>query len=105
MSRDYLTLEEVVVMHDAAVHEFGGTSGIRDARMLAAAIPPQIGCVGCNCSATVLNVKPRQPEACGSTARGSRPSQDEEQLVHGCDECHLPSTTVVIHRVVACCRR
>ena len=30
-------------MHDAVVHEFGGTSGIRDARMLAA-IPPQIGC-------------------------------------------------------------
>ena len=30
MNREFLTLEEVVVMHDAAVHEFGGTSGIRD---------------------------------------------------------------------------
>ncbi|MYA04468.1 MAG: type II toxin-antitoxin system death-on-curing family toxin [Caldilineaceae bacterium SB0664_bin_22] len=44
MSRDYLTLEEVVVMHDTAVHEFGGTLGIRDTGALAAAVMrPQIG--------------------------------------------------------------
>ncbi|MXZ24823.1 MAG: type II toxin-antitoxin system death-on-curing family toxin [Caldilineaceae bacterium SB0665_bin_21] len=44
MSWDYLTLEEIVVMHDAAVHEFGGTLGIRDTGALAAAVMrPQIG--------------------------------------------------------------
>ncbi len=34
MNRELLTLEEVVVMHDVVVHEFGGTSGIRDERHL-----------------------------------------------------------------------
>ena len=45
---------------------------------------------GYNCSATGLNVKPRQPGARGSTARGARPGQGEEQLVRGRDERHLP---------------
>ena len=31
-------------MRDAAVHEFGGTSGIRDAGMLVAVIRPRFGC-------------------------------------------------------------
>lgn len=44
MNREFLTLEEDVVMHDAAVHEFGGTLGIRDIGTLAAITRPQIGC-------------------------------------------------------------
>ena len=45
----------------------------------------------CNCSATMLRVKPRQPWTRGLAARGPGPGspQDEEQLVHGCDARHL----------------
>ncbi len=42
MSRNFPTPEEVVAIHDAAVHEFGGTWGIRDADALAA-MHPQTG--------------------------------------------------------------
>lgn len=44
MNRELLTLEEIVVMHDVVVHEFGGTSGIRGTSALAAITSPQIGC-------------------------------------------------------------
>lgn len=43
MSRDFLTLEEIVAIHDAAVHEFGGMLGICDTGALAAVTRPQIG--------------------------------------------------------------
>ena len=44
MNHDFPTIEEVVAIHDAAVHEFGGSLGLRDMGALASAIMrPQIG--------------------------------------------------------------
>lgn len=44
MNHDYLTIDEVVNIHDIAIHEFGGAIGIRDMGALASAIMrPPIG--------------------------------------------------------------
>lgn len=44
MNHDFPTIDEVVAIHDVAVHEFGGSMGIRDMGALASAIMrPQIG--------------------------------------------------------------
>ena len=44
MNRDFLTIEEVVVLHDSLIHETGGSLGLRDMGALASAIMrPQIG--------------------------------------------------------------
>ena len=44
MIHDFPTIDEVVDMHDVAIHEFGGSMGIRDMGALASAIMrPQIG--------------------------------------------------------------
>ena len=44
MTHDFPTIEEVVAMHVALIHEFGGTPGIRDEGALASAIMrPQLG--------------------------------------------------------------
>ena len=44
MNHDFPTIEEVVAIHDAAIHEFGGSMGLRDMGALASAIMrPQIG--------------------------------------------------------------
>ncbi len=44
MNHDFPTIEEVVAIHDAAIHEFGGSLGLRDMGALASAIMrPQIG--------------------------------------------------------------
>lgn len=44
MNRDFPTIEEVVALHDALVHETGGSLGLRDMGALASAIMrPQIG--------------------------------------------------------------
>ena len=44
MNHDFPTIEEVVAIHDAAIHEFGGSMGLRDMGALASAVMrPQIG--------------------------------------------------------------
>ena len=44
MIHDFPTIEEIVAIHDAAIHEFGGSLGLRDVGALASAIMrPQIG--------------------------------------------------------------
>ena len=44
MNRDFPTIQEVVALHDALVHETGGSLGLRDMGALASAIMrPQIG--------------------------------------------------------------
>ena len=44
MNRDFPTIEEVVAVHDALIHETGGSLGLRDMGALASAIMrPQIG--------------------------------------------------------------
>ena len=44
MNHDFPTLEEVVAVHDALIHETGGSLGLRDMGALASAIMrPQIG--------------------------------------------------------------
>ena len=44
MIHDFPTIEEVVVIHDVAVREFGGAMGLRDMGALASAIMrPQVG--------------------------------------------------------------
>ena len=44
MNHDFPTIEEVVAIHDEAVHEFGGSLGLRDMGALASAVMrPQIG--------------------------------------------------------------
>ena len=44
MIHDFPTIEEVVAIHDVAIREFGGSTGLRDMGALASAIMrPQIG--------------------------------------------------------------
>ena len=44
MTRDFPTVEEVVAVHDALIHEFGGSMGLRDVGALESAIlRPQMG--------------------------------------------------------------
>ena len=43
-AHDFPTIEEVISIHDVAIHEFGGSLGLRDEGALASAIMrPQIG--------------------------------------------------------------
>ena len=47
MTRDFPTVEEVVAVHDALIHEFGGSVGLRDMGALESAIlRPQMGYYG-----------------------------------------------------------
>ena len=44
MSRDFPSIEEVVALHDALIHETGGSMGLREVGALASAVMrPQIG--------------------------------------------------------------
>ncbi len=44
MNRDFPTTEEVVAIHDTAIHEFGGSMGLRDMGALESALlRPQMG--------------------------------------------------------------
>ncbi len=44
MSREFLSVEEVVAIHDALIHETGGMMGLREVGALASAVMrPQIG--------------------------------------------------------------
>ena len=44
MINDFPTIEEVVTIHDIAIREFGGSTGLRDAGALASALMrPQLG--------------------------------------------------------------
>ncbi len=44
MSRDFPSIEEVVAIHDALIHETGGSMGLREVGALASAVMrPQIG--------------------------------------------------------------
>ena len=44
MTRKFLTIEEVVEMHDSAIEDFGGAHGLRDRGALASAVMrPQMG--------------------------------------------------------------
>ena len=44
MTHDFPTVEEVIAIHDGAVHEFGGSLGLRDMGALESALfRPQIG--------------------------------------------------------------
>ena len=44
MTRDFPTVEEVITVHDAQIHEFGGSMGLRDMGALESAIlRPQMG--------------------------------------------------------------
>jgi death-on-curing protein len=44
MTHDFPTTQEVTVIHEALIQEFGGASGIRDeAALISALMRPQIG--------------------------------------------------------------
>ena len=44
MIHDFPTIEEIIAIHDVAIHEFGGSAGLRDIGALASAVMrPQIG--------------------------------------------------------------
>lgn len=55
----YLTLEQVLKMHDAFIEKFGGLQGIRDMNLLLSAIEtPKATMFGRPCSLALENFRP-----------------------------------------------